>query len=942
VCSHPNLVGDNGDIVFFSAALDAMVCFLGHNQLRTLGVALSICLATVSAQGEERVSYAEDIAPLLEEHCTACHGSDNSEARLNLESLVDALRGGNSGEPTVVPGHSNRSYLIGRVTTMNAAERMPPDSDRLSDREIDLLRRWVDQADDWREAEESLGSQRSEHWSFQPVIRPAVPDMGAAYPIDAFIAVRLAEAGLGNSEAASRRKKIRRLFLVMHGLPPTPKRVLAFVNDKRPNAWELLVDEVLAGPQYGERWATFWLDLVRFAETDGYETNRERPNAWHYRDWVIRAFNEDKPYDQFITEQLAGDAHGEDAATGFLVAGPHDIVKGKDKQLGLIQRQDELDGIINTTGATFLGLSLGCARCHNHKFDPILQKDYYSMQAVFAGVTYANRPLPVSLDREGQLARLDEQINSVRNNLPAHVRNSQMLSMMVDNHTYVESFPRETARFVRFNINECSGAEPCLDELEIFSDTTNVGLSSAGAHATSSGDLVHPLHKLKHINDGKYGNAYSWIASSSLDAWVQIEFAKPAEIDRVVWSRDRLGQYKDRLAIEYDIQFSNDGKQWKTVVDTAGRSSDSSAEGSDVFGLAKLPDEVTTSVQKQIDDLKALIARREKMAQPENVWAGQFKRPGPTHRLYRGDPMAPREQVEPGAIVALTSLSLPADAPEQSRRLAVAEWIADSENPLTARVMVNRIWQHHFGQGIVDTPSDFGTNGVAPSHPLLLDWLAAEFVESGWSVKHMQKLILTSDTWQQGSIPNAKAMTVDAGSRLLWRFPHRRLEAEGIRDSVLAVTGYLNPQASGPGFSGFEVSLENVRHYFPKKSFGDEDWRRMIYMTKVRQERDSVFGTFDVPDCSQLVAKRSRSTTPMQAMGLLNSQFMIEQARYLADRLAQETDAPAARIERAYELCFGRAPDENELQLAAEMIDASSWNEFARAMLNANEFVFIP
>ena len=918
-----------------------MVYFSNDNQLRPLGFVLSICLATLPTQADERVSYTDDIAPLLEKHCTACHGTDNSEASLKLDSIVGALRGGNSGEPTVVPGHSDRSYLIERVTTENTAQRMPPNSDRLNADEIALLRKWVGQTDDWKEAETLLGNKRIEHWSFQPLVRPAVPDRGTRSPIDGFIGARLATAGLENSEAASRRKKIRRLFLVMHGLPPTPERVFAFVNDSRPDAWERLVDEVLAGNQYGERWATFWLDLICFAETNGYETNRERPNAWHYRDWVIRAFNEDKPYNRFITEQLAGDALGEDIATGFLVAGPHDIVKGKDKQLGLIQRQDELDGIINTTGATFLGLSLGCARCHNHKFDPILQKDYYSLQAVFAGVTYANRPLPSSPDRTTQLAQLDEQIRIIRRDLPARVRNSQMRSVLLNDHTHVENFPQETARFVQFRIAECSEAEPCLDELEVFSGTKNVGLSSAGAQATSSGDFVHPLHKLKHVNDGKYGNAHSWIASTSANAWVQIELAKPAEINRVVWSRDRLGQYNDRLAIEYVIQVSNDGKHWKTVVDTAERA-DSSAEDRHESTLTKLSDEETAFAQRQLEDLQALIAQRRQLAQPENVWAGQFISPGPTHRLYRGDPMAPREQVKPGAVVALTNLSLPADAPEQTRRLAVAEWIADSNNPLTPRVMVNRIWQHNFGQGIVDTPSDFGTNGVAPTHPQLLDWLAVEFVESGWSIKHIQKLILTSDTWQQDSIPNPEAMTIDAGSRLLWRFPHRRLEAEAIRDSVLSVTGRLNFQAGGPGFSGFEVSLENVRHYFPKQSFAAEDWRRMIYMTKVRQERDSVFGTFDVPDCSQLVAKRSRSTTPMQAMGLLNSQFMMQQAQYLADRLAQESDDSAARIERAYELCFGRGPDEQELQLAAEVIDASSWKQFARAMLNANEFVFIP
>jgi len=397
----------------------------------------------------------------------------------------------------------------------------------------------------------------------------------------------------------------------------------------------------------------------------------------------------------------------------------------------------------------------------------------------------------------------------------------------------------------------------------------------------------------------------------------------------------------DRLALDYRIQFSSDGKQWESVVDSTHRLQ-VSAEEHIGFDLTTLSPDDAKMAQQQIDQLKSLVASRTKASHPETIWAGEFTSPGPTYRLYRGDPMAPREQVFPGAVTALTDLRLRADAPEQSRRLALARWITDPLNPLTARVMVNRIWQHHFGKGIVDTPSDFGSNGVPPSHPELLDWLAAEFIDSGWSVKHLQTLILTSKTWQQDNAPRPDAITIDAACRLLWRFPQRRLEAEGIRDSVLAVSGKLDSRSGGPGFSAFEVSLENVRHYFPKTSFGQEDWRRMIYMTRVRQEREAIFGTFDCPDCSQLVPKRSQSTTPMQAMGLMNSQFMMEQSQFLAERLARESDDPVGRIQRAWELCFGRDPNESEIKLALQLIDSSGWQEFARAMLNANEFVFIP
>ncbi len=340
--------------------------------------------------------------------------------------------------------------------------------------------------------------------------------------------------------------------------------------------------------------------------------------------------------------------------------------------------------------------------------------------------------------------------------------------------------------------------------------------------------------------------------------------------------------------------------------------------------------------------MNELTGQRNALATQTMVYAGAFSQPGPTHRLYRGDPNSPREVVVPAAIRALDDLQLASDSAEQQRRLAIARWIAGQQNPLTARVMVNRLWQFHFGTGIVDTPSDFGGNGTAPTHPELLDWLAAEFIDSGWSIKHMHRLILMSNTWQQDSRPRPEALAVDADTRLLWRFPPRRLEAEGIRDCILAVTGKLDLRMGGPGFSAFQVEQENVRHYFPKSDYGPEDWRRMIYMTKVRQERDSVFGIFDCPDASQVTPKRSRSTTPLQALNLLNSRFVMQQADFLVERLAEEAQAPTDKVIRAYELCFAREPDPDEIAEAIQFTKATDWRQFARAMFNSNEFVFIP
>jgi hypothetical protein len=345
--------------------------------------------------------------------------------------------------------------------------------------------------------------------------------------------------------------------------------------------------------------------------------------------------------------------------------------------------------------------------------------------------------------------------------------------------------------------------------------------------------------------------------------------------------------------------------------------------------------------RERLAQLQRLMSRKTELEMGTLVYAGTFSQPGPTHRLYRGEPDAKREEVSPDAIAAIGRLKLTSDSAEQKRRLALANWIASPEHPLTARVMVNRLWQFHFGTGIVDTPSDFGRNGTPPTHPELLDWMAAEFVAGGWSIKHMQRLILNSATWRQDSRPHADALAIDAASRLLWRFPPRRLEAEGIRDCILATTGKLQPQMGGPGFSAFQVELENVRHYHPKQDFGPADWRRMIYMTKVRQERDAVFGVFDCPDASQVMPKRSRSTTPLQALNLLNSRFVNQQAEFLAERLAREADSTADQIRRAWQLCYSADPDEDDIAAATSFIKQHGLVQFARALLNSSQLVFI-
>ena len=794
------------------------------------------------------------------------------------------------------------------------------------------------------------------HWSLKPVRRPVPPALGQtqrpANAVDSFVFAKLAKGGLAPSRLAGRPVLIRRLHLVMLGMHPSPGEVAAFVNDPQPDAWERLVDRVLDDPRLGERWAQHWLDVIRYAETHGFETNRERPNAWPFRDWVVDALNHDLPYDQFVRGQLAGDALGSGTGTGFLVAGPYDLVKSQDINLTLMQRQNELDGMINTTGTTFLGLTLGCARCHDHKFDPVTQRDYYSLQAIFAGVNHAERMIDQKRDPALAMeqAALESRVDSAKKELTLLEAGIPRFKPPVNARGNEEVFEPVPARFIRFNIARANRAEPCVDELEIFAEGKNVALASAGARATASGvylDGGNPIHQLALVNDGRYGNSRSWIANSSTNAWVQIELPKLATIGRIKWARDREGRYADRLAVEYTFDVATELGQWQTVASSAERPPTGNGTQTKLeYLLAHLKGEEATKVRQLAKRLAGAEQRLGEIhaAMRRTVYAGTFLQPEVTHVLHRGDPLVKRDEVGPDGIGALGgALGLAPNAPEQQRRLKLAQWITTPDNPLTARVIVNRLWKHHFGTGLAATLNDLGVNGVRPTHPELLDWLAAELVSSGWSLKRIHRLILTSRAWRQSSQPRKEALAVDGGSRFLWRFPPRRLEAEVIRDNILLATGTLDSRMGGPGFSGFRVEAENVRHYHPKESYGPADWRRMLYMTKVRQEREPTFGVFDCPDFNQTVPNRSRSTTPLQSLSLLNSPFVLQQAGLLAKRLRHESGTDSrAQVARACQLALGREPTREELSDASGLVAEHTLEAFCRALFNANEFLFLP
>ena len=913
----------------------------------------------------QKVVYERDIQPLLARSCLTCHGPDEQQSSFRVDHRPALLAGGDYGEPVLLPGNSLESPLIQIVAGLNEDLVMPPEGEAkpLSVDEIGLLRAWIDQGAKMPAA----GGEKltTDHWSFQPVARPEAPsldDEWIANPIDAFVLRRLRDNGLAPSKRADKRELIRRVHLDMLGLLPTPEEVESFAANDAPDAYEKLIDHVLASEHYGERWARHWLDVVRFAESDGFETNPERPNAYHFRDWVIRALNNDMPYDEFVFAQLAGDSIGQDAATGFLVGGAYDRVKSPDPTLTLMQRQDELADMVNTTGTAFLGLTLGCARCHTHKFDPILQKDYYSLQAVFAGVKHGERRIQraASDASRRRLAEVDKQLAKLRGELTAF-----NVLPPVNAKVNEEPIAPVAARFVRFTIEATNTVEPCIDELEIWTagdSSQNVALAATGAKPTSSGDYQgNPKHKLEHINDGQYSNDRSWISNTSGKGWVQIELANMHKISRIVWGRDRTLQYKDRLATKYRIEVATERNKWQVVADSSRRMPVGGSSNPADFVAAGLSERDAKRAAEISRQIAALEAERNQLDGSAMAYAGTFSQPPATHRLYRGDPMAPRERVAPETLQVLHSpvgaLELEFDAPEKQRRAALAEWIASTDNPLTARVIVNRLWHYHFGRGIVATPSDFGKMGFKPTHPGLLDWLASELVDPQpppspplpkgetrpWSLKHIHQLILLSSTYQQSSAPRADAVKQDRDAALLWRFPPRRLEAEAIRDNILLVSGVLDKRMHGPGFMVFHPNSNYSRNWIAKDDFGPAEFRRMIYALDLRMEHDAVFGAFDCPDGGQVAPRRTRSTTPMQALNLFNSNFIQQQAELLAKRIEKEAgDDPQRQAARVFQLALLRRPSDAELADAKSLIESHGLNSLCRAIYNSNEFLFIP
>jgi hypothetical protein len=867
-------------------------------------------------------------------------------------------------------------------------------------------------------------------WSLQPVRRlkpPAVKDATwVRNPIDAFVLAALEARRLGPAPAADRATLIRRATFDLHGLPPTPAEIDAFVNDSAPDAWERLVERLLASPRYGERWGRHWLDVVRFGESQGFERDKPRDHAWRYRDYVIAALNADKPYDRFVREQIAGDVLAPVTpegvvATGFLVCGPWDEV-GHEQQGALSRRrvrEEELEDMIAAVGQTFLGLTLNCARCHNHKFDPIPQRDYYRVKAALEGVRPADRPLMApehAKEREARLARIAELEKEVA---AIEGAGRQALPRKPD-RPVVEGAPRPMARWT-FETD-------ARDDLGEMHGTLHGGASVADGRLRLNGKGAYlataPLPRALRektleawvalsaldqrgggvisleANEGRLFDAIvfgerepkKWIAGSELfnrtrDLDAPAEAAKRGELVHVAvvyGSDNRVAVYRN--GVPYGEAYGPAGPNATLRAYPADESRvliglrhTGAANGflSGEVAEARLYDralsaaEVAASFRAGVIDvpladvLKALTPeQRQKRDQslatlakeraalaalppPLGVaYAANGTKPERTFVLRRGDVEKPDEEVSAGGLSAVRSaqadFDLPPDAPEGERRRKLAEWLAAADNPLTARVMVNRLWQYHFGRGLVASPSDFGFNGDRPSHPELLDWLADEFVRSGWSVKQMHRLIMLSATYRQSARPSPEAAGIDADDRLLWRYPARRLEAEAVRDAMLAVSGQLNPRMGGPSYRPFTIKVFNSTFYDLLDEATPDMQRRTVYRMSVNSAKNPLLDSLDCPDPSVKAPRRAVTTTPLQALGLMNNSFVLRQAKHFADRVAKEAgDDAAARVALAYRLAFGRQPTAAERERAIGHVREHGIESLCWVLLNASEFLYV-
>ena len=899
-----------------------------------------------------------EVLPILQ-RCFQCHGEALQMSKLDLRTRDGMLKGGDKG-PALVPGDAEASPMYKRVAGLLQPIMPMPPVPPLSPREIAVLKDWINQGAKWEAGEQAepakaaaaagysseykekqFTDQDRQWWAFQKPVRHPVPTVGDARwrrnPIDAFVRNMLDAKGLEPAPEADRRTLIRRVYLDLVGLLPTPAEVDEFVKNPSPNAYASLIDGLLASPHYGERWGRFWLDVVRYADSSGFEFDINIDNAWRYRDYVIKAFNNDKPYDRFVIEQLAGDEldnPDSDSLTGttFYRIGPR--VRFREKQ-SPSYRYDYMDDMIRTTFQGFLGLSVNCARCHDHKFDPITRLDYYRSMAAFWGYVEYDHPLApkaqvqeyekITKELEREMTPLRQEIARIEKPYRDQQREQQVEEAL-------KKFPEDIQIAIKTPEGQRTpGQKLLVSQVLISADDPDTIV--VDVNATAKAKAMAKANAVFGAASNNYGRRTLKVSEAD-------EVKRAALLAKIQEIEDRLPPpppVADGVR-DGDYRLSPDG-----------------------LGDSNVP-----GTGRPTYDVKCCFV-------PE---PGQKYEVPPLYFAANGEDIKADEKtflVQPGFLTVLTNGTPPpavhppnrTDYATSGRRRALAEAIASRDNPLTARVMVNRIWGWHFGRGIVATPGNFGKMGMLPSHPELLDWLATEFVRQSWSVKQMQRLIMTSETYKMASSFYRSSNTEkDPTNVYLWKFPIRRLEAEIIRDVTLSASGQLNLEAGGPPF--FPSIPVAVRASQPRGTWEltkeeSATWKRGVYTYRKRGLKYPMFEVYDEPDLNVTCEGRGVSTVPTQALTMLNNEFMLLQANHFAERVLKEAGKdPAEQVKAMYRIAVSREPSQKELDSNVAFINKqreyktarragaseesailSALTDLAHVTLNLNEFLYM-
>lgn len=1011
--------------------------FLGHYVHRCFMVffnllAIFTCGST-SLLAVEPDTFTKSVVPILQARCVNCHNSIDRKGEFSLQTREELL-----GSGFVEPGKPEESELLSVLVSHDGKPpTMPKSGESLDEAEVAVIREWIKAGASWPEGLKALEEpvvDNSDWWSFKPMVKPNVDKLMAqsnlkvSNPIDYFIRTKLAEQKLAPSTPADPRVLIRRLYFDLIGLPPTPEEVEAFVAESnreligaKPSAYERLVDRLLASEHYGERWARHWLDVVKYADTCGYDKDKLRPNAWPYRDYVIRSFNDDKPFARFVQEQLAGDVLFPGSADGilglgFIAAGPWDFIGHvevpESKIDGKVARHTDRDEMVSNTLNSFCSITIQCCQCHNHKFDPFTQEHYYNLQSVFAAVDRAERSYDLDPQVEKQRLELSEQLAAARSALtklneaiqkeggPELATIEKQIAELRPKATPADKRPEfgyhsniapkpDVEKWVQIDL----GSEvdiskivlrPCHDDFNGIGAgfgfpvrfNISVGMSANETkllHDATGKDVANPGIAPYEVAVQNTRARFVRITATKLAPRQNDYIFAIAELQVFDSTGHNVALKKEVTALD-SIEAPDRWRKSNLTDDIWAGASDEAA----ILQLAeaeKQRQEIlarVTTVQRTAErerlgkEIAASDSQLKSLPTGKMVYAaatrfepsGSFQptngKPRAIHLLHRGNVLQPRAPSTPGTLPLLVSpdwtlsaaghFELAPDHSEGARRAALAQWITRPDHPLTWRSIVNRIWQHHFGRGLVETPNDFGRMGKLPTHPELLDWLATEFRDGGQSFKKLHKLIVMSQTYQQSSAHHDLGGAIDSDNLYLWRMNRRRLEAEEIRDSMLAVSGKLDVKMGGPGYYLFVLERPEHSPHYEYHKFDPDDvasHRRSIYRFIVRSQPDPYMTTFDCADSSQSTPQRNETLTSLQALSLLNNGFSLAMSKHFASKLSSEASSVTEQVTQAFQRVAGRLPTAGELDELTAYAGKHGMPNLCRVLFNLSEFVYV-